>query len=149
MPRATGRRRGARRDRDPVRRSLRARKPRDAATRCRAKIASSLAATQLLFDGVAAPEIYARTGKSSFIVPYTVAGKPAATGDSPAPGELIAGLYNFGMVFIRAFLLCAATVAAQTQPETVVLKPARVFDGEASHDAWLVRVRGGRIESAG
>jgi imidazolonepropionase-like amidohydrolase len=30
-----------------------------------------------------------------------------------------------------------------------VLKPARVFDGEASHEGWLVRVKGGRIESAG
>ena len=43
------------------------------------KITSSLAGTQLLFDGVAAPVIYARTGQSSFIVPYTVAGKASTT----------------------------------------------------------------------
>jgi endo-1,4-beta-xylanase len=43
------------------------------------KITSSLAGTQLLFDGVAAPVIYARTGQSSFIVPYTVAGKSSTT----------------------------------------------------------------------
>ena len=32
---------------------------------------------------------------------------------------------------------------------TYVLKPARVFDGEAMHEGWAVRVRGDRIESAG
>ncbi len=30
-----------------------------------------------------------------------------------------------------------------------MLKPARVFDGETSHEGWAVRVRGVRIESAG
>jgi imidazolonepropionase-like amidohydrolase len=53
------------------------------------------------------------------------------------------------MVFIRAlFFLCAFTLAAQP-PESFVLKPARVFDGETAHEGWLVRVRGGRIESVG
>lgn len=32
---------------------------------------------------------------------------------------------------------------------TLVLRPARVFDGEAAHDGWLVVVRGSRIEAAG
>jgi imidazolonepropionase-like amidohydrolase len=53
------------------------------------------------------------------------------------------------MRLLCAFLLCGAAVLAQNQPDTVVLKPARVFDGETSHEGWLVRVRGGRIESAG
>jgi imidazolonepropionase-like amidohydrolase len=53
------------------------------------------------------------------------------------------------MSFFRAFLLCAITLAAQAQSDTIVLKPARVFDGEALHEGWLVRVRGQRIESAG
>jgi imidazolonepropionase-like amidohydrolase len=53
------------------------------------------------------------------------------------------------MRLLRSFLLCAAALVAQNQPDTVVLKPARVFDGEASHEGWLVRVKGGRIESAG
>jgi imidazolonepropionase-like amidohydrolase len=53
------------------------------------------------------------------------------------------------MSFFRAFLFCAATLAAQTQTDTIVLKPARVFDGEAVHEGWLVRVHGQRIESAG
>jgi endo-1,4-beta-xylanase len=39
------------------------------------KISTSLASTQLLFDGVAAPVIYASPEQSSFIVPYSVAGK--------------------------------------------------------------------------
>jgi imidazolonepropionase-like amidohydrolase len=30
-----------------------------------------------------------------------------------------------------------------------VLRPARVFDGEAMHEGWAVRVRGDRIEAAG
>jgi endo-1,4-beta-xylanase len=43
------------------------------------KITSSLAGTQLLFDGIAAPVVYALTGQSSFIVPYGVSGKAATT----------------------------------------------------------------------
>lgn len=35
------------------------------------------------------------------------------------------------------------------QPETVVLQPDRVFDGDTLHTAWVVVVRGERIESAG
>ena len=31
----------------------------------------------------------------------------------------------------------------------IVLKPARVFDGEAMHEGWMVLVKGDRIESAG
>jgi imidazolonepropionase-like amidohydrolase len=30
-----------------------------------------------------------------------------------------------------------------------ILKPARVFDGETSHEGWAVRVSGGRIEFVG
>ena len=39
------------------------------------KFASTLAGTQVLFDGVAAPMIYASAGQTSAIVPYDVAGK--------------------------------------------------------------------------
>jgi imidazolonepropionase-like amidohydrolase len=31
----------------------------------------------------------------------------------------------------------------------IVLKPTRVFDGEALHEGWAVRVRGDRVEAAG
>ena len=47
-------------------------------------------------------------------------------------------------------LLAAAPLAAQAQaPAAVLLKPARVFDGEAMHEGWAVRVAGDRIEAAG
>jgi imidazolonepropionase-like amidohydrolase len=48
------------------------------------------------------------------------------------------------------FLVTAALLAAQTPPPAVtLLKPARVFDGEAVHENWAVLVRGDRIEAAG
>src|SRR5262249_47190966 len=34
-------------------------------------------------------------------------------------------------------------------PTVTILKPARVFDGDAMHDAWAVRVRGERIDALG
>jgi imidazolonepropionase-like amidohydrolase len=43
-----------------------------------------------------------------------------------------------------------APLAAQAQaPAAMLLKPARVFDGEAMHEGWAVRVAGDRIEAAG
>ena len=50
--------------------------------------------------------------------------------------------------------LCASPAAAQrgdrnSSAAAFVLKPARVFDGEAMHEGWAVRVRGERIEAAG
>jgi imidazolonepropionase-like amidohydrolase len=41
-------------------------------------------------------------------------------------------------------LLLAAPVAAQ-----ILLKPARVFDGDSLHENWAVRVKGDRIEAVG
>ena len=47
-------------------------------------------------------------------------------------------------------LLAVAPLAAQAQaPGAMLLKPARVFDGEAMHQGWAVRVAGDRIEAAG
>ncbi len=40
-------------------------------------------------------------------------------------------------------------VQASEPPVTRLLKPARVFDGEAMHEGWAVRVKGDRIEAAG
>ena len=37
----------------------------------------------------------------------------------------------------------------QGSGESTVLRPARVFDGEAMHEGWVVVVRGQRIEAAG
>ncbi|MEO6212022.1 MAG: amidohydrolase family protein [Vicinamibacterales bacterium] len=44
-----------------------------------------------------------------------------------------------------------AMLSAQQRQGTAVtvLRPARVFDGEALHEGWAVRVRGDRIEAAG
>ena len=47
------------------------------------------------------------------------------------------------------FLLAVAAAAQDITLLTTVLKPARVFDGETTHEGWVVRVRGGRIEAAG
>ncbi len=58
---------------------------------------------------------------------------------------------------VRRFLCvlaAAATAAGVQQPSRVdatatVLRPARVFDGDALHEGWAVRVSGERIEAAG
>ncbi len=41
-----------------------------------------------------------------------------------------------------------AASAAQAQ-QAVLLKPLRIFDGDALHDGWVVLIRGERIEAAG
>jgi imidazolonepropionase-like amidohydrolase len=38
---------------------------------------------------------------------------------------------------------------ADVPPAVTVLRPGRVFDGETTHEGWIVRVRGDRIEAAG
>src|ERR1022692_3493151 len=62
-----------------------------------------------------------------------------------ALARVLPSAYNSPRSSLALFLL-ALSAAAQ---DATVLKPARVFDGEISHEAWAVRVRGGRIESAG
>ncbi len=62
-------------------------------------------------------------------------------------------------MIVRTAICCVAALAAFSpwqQPAgpvaavpATLLRPARVFDGEASHEGWAVRVRGGRIEAAG
>ena len=62
----------------------------------------------------------------------------------PAPRTLLVTL-------LPAFLTVALLAQRQAREggAVTVLKPARVFDGEVSHEGWAVRVRGDRIESAG
>jgi imidazolonepropionase-like amidohydrolase len=51
-----------------------------------------------------------------------------------------------------AAAVAAAAVVSAEQSEsagTIVLRPARVFDGEAAHDGWAVRVKGDRVDVAG
>jgi imidazolonepropionase-like amidohydrolase len=54
----------------------------------------------------------------------------------------------FRMRFQR-LLLPVVLPALLLAQEAAVLKPARVFDGETTHEGWAVRTRGGRIEAAG
>jgi imidazolonepropionase-like amidohydrolase len=47
-------------------------------------------------------------------------------------------------------LFALVPLAARAQaPAATLLKPARVFDGEAMHQGWAVRVAGDRIQAAG
>jgi imidazolonepropionase-like amidohydrolase len=47
-------------------------------------------------------------------------------------------------------LLALVPLVAQAQaPAAMLLKPARVFDGETMHQGWVVRVAGDRIQAAG
>src|SRR5262249_21191746 len=39
--------------------------------------------------------------------------------------------------------------AAPTNEAVTILKPARVFDGDAMHEGWAVRVKGERIDAVG
>ncbi len=56
---------------------------------------------------------------------------------------------------VLALVAAAAAVSAQAPPPdantgpSLVLRPARVFDGAAVHDGWAVRIRGNHIEAAG
>src|SRR6476659_3712975 len=54
---------------------------------------------------------------------------------------------------IAIALLMPLAVAAQSQPPreqpATILKPARVFDGDAIHEGWAVRVEGDRIQAVG
>ena len=52
--------------------------------------------------------------------------------------------------FSICLLLALVPLAVQAQaPAATLLKPARLFDGEAMHQGWAVRVAGDRIEAAG
>ena len=51
-----------------------------------------------------------------------------------------------------ALALTGVLVSAQTPaapPAVTILRPARVFDGDAMHDGWAVRVKGDRIDAVG
>lgn len=51
-------------------------------------------------------------------------------------------------LFASCFVISLVTLSAPAQSVTV-LRPARVFDGDALHEGWAVRVAGNRIETAG
>jgi imidazolonepropionase-like amidohydrolase len=59
----------------------------------------------------------------------------------------VAGVIKQIVLRYRSLILCGLfAVSAWGQ---IVLKPARVFDGDTLHEGWAVRVRGDRIEAAG
>jgi len=73
--------------------------------------------------------------------------------DPPSPASRKRA-YNQPMSVHRPLSICLllalAPLAAQAQaPAATLLKPARVFDGEAIHEGWAVRVAGDRIQAAG
>jgi imidazolonepropionase-like amidohydrolase len=51
--------------------------------------------------------------------------------------------------FLIAVLLSLSVFPSAQGPTVIVLRPARVFDGNVMHEAWAVRVRGERIDAAG
>jgi imidazolonepropionase-like amidohydrolase len=53
------------------------------------------------------------------------------------------------MKFQTALLACLLSLPICAPAQVFVLRPARVFDGEAMHEGWAVRVKGERIEAAG
>lgn len=53
------------------------------------------------------------------------------------------------VVLAAAALAAGVSAQGQEQPRATLLLPARVFDGEASHEAWAVLVRGNRVEAVG
>ena len=63
--------------------------------------------------------------------------------------------WYFALPLALSLALPLALVAQTPRPQPrdpgppTVLRPARVFDGDAMHEGWAVRVRGDRIEAAG
>jgi imidazolonepropionase-like amidohydrolase len=54
------------------------------------------------------------------------------------------------LAVLAAALLAAAQPAEQTPAAAItILRPARVWDGEAMHEGWAVRVKGERIDAVG
>jgi imidazolonepropionase-like amidohydrolase len=54
------------------------------------------------------------------------------------------------LAVLAAALLAAAQPAGQTPAAAItIVKPARVWDGEAMHEGWAVRVKGERIDAVG
>jgi imidazolonepropionase-like amidohydrolase len=66
--------------------------------------------------------------------------------------RLILGFAGMAIILVFGGVICCQNPALADEDETPsiwVLKPARVFDGTAVHENWVVVVRGNKIDSAG
>ena len=54
-----------------------------------------------------------------------------------------------GLLILMPVAMVAQRGRARESATLIVLKPARVFDGDAIHEGWVVLVKGDRIEQAG
>jgi imidazolonepropionase-like amidohydrolase len=62
---------------------------------------------------------------------------------------LIRRLPACAALFVLLILWATPSRVSAQAPAVTVLKPARVFDGEAMHEGWGVRVKGDRIDAVG
>src|SRR5262245_39912732 len=53
------------------------------------------------------------------------------------------------LLLLQPVWLIAQAPPVQESQAVTVLRPARVFDGEAMHDGWAVRIRGDKIDAVG
>lgn len=53
------------------------------------------------------------------------------------------------LLVLSAAILCLDATAAESADTTVLLRPARVFDGTTMHEGWRVLVKGDRIVAVG
>jgi len=78
----------------------------------------------------------ARSRRSSRSVNASDGGKPATTSMRT-------------LAILAALVFVVSAPRAQRAETVTILRPARVFDGDAVQEGWAVRVRGARIEAAG
>ena len=53
------------------------------------------------------------------------------------------------LLALAGLLALALSTRSAAQSSSIILKPARVFDGDAVHDGWAVRVNLDRIDAVG
>jgi imidazolonepropionase-like amidohydrolase len=62
----------------------------------------------------------------------------------------LAGMKLLGAsLFLGAVVFNVVSVGQTPAPQVTVLRPARVFDGDTTHENWIVIVRGDKIERVG
>src|ERR1700737_3133615 len=92
------------------------------------------------------PFSIARSESDNFTIPET----PGST--TPT---IIPRMTRFRHLLPVTLLAAAVSVAvstvrsAQQTGSSTILRPARVFDGETTHEGWAVRVKGDRIDEVG